>query len=142
MRTLQGKFGRGVIEAAKLFPVPGVVAGLAGLFGGMRIDVAPGAGLIARNDTAGQRAAAAPATWAAFDVIHVRQRFVAVGAQHGGVSVDQSEFRLRVTRQIERGRPEGFLRVAKFAAIFVRRGAEFAAMRIGVAIHADQLAVL
>src|SRR5579872_5708717 len=46
MSAFQGKFGRSVIEAAELFPIPGVVAGLAGLFGGMWIRVAPGARLI------------------------------------------------------------------------------------------------
>ena len=65
---------------------------------------------------------------------------MAIRAQHGGVRVDQSEFRLRMARQVERGRPEGILRMAKFAAILKRRRAEFAAMRVHVAIHASRLA--
>jgi hypothetical protein len=47
-----------------------------------------------------------------------------------------------VARQVEGGGPERFLRMTLLAAVFVGRGAEFAAVRVGVAIHADQLARL
>jgi len=46
MRALQWEFGGSVIETTELFPVPGVVASLTGLFGGMRIHMTPGARLI------------------------------------------------------------------------------------------------
>ena len=128
-----------MIETAELFPVPGVVASLAGLFGGMRIHMTPGARLIREMILPGS-GRRRPGNMSRARIIHVRQRFMAVRAQHGGVSVNQSEFRLRMARQVERGRPERPLRMAKFTAILVRGRAEFAAMRVRVAIHAGRLA--
>ena len=54
-------------------------------------------------------------------IVHVGQRFVTVGAQNSGVSIDQSEFRLGVARKVEGRRPEGFLCMTQFAAVLVRR---------------------
>ncbi len=109
-----------MIEAAKLFPIPRVVAGFAGLFSGMRIGVAPGTRLIAEMILAcsGRRG---PANMGRIDIVYVGQRLVTVGAQHRGVSIDQSEFRLGVARQVECGGPEGVLCMTQFTAIFVGR---------------------
>lgn len=141
MRTFEREFCRGVVETAKLFPISRIMAGLAGLFGGMRIGVTPRARLIAEMILAGSR------RWGSRDmsgvsIVHVRQGFVALGAQYRRVCVDQGEFRFCMARKVECGGPERLLRVAQFTAIFVRCRPEFAAMWISMAIHADQLACL
>lgn len=120
MRAFEREFRRGVIEAAKFFPIPRVVAGFAGLFSGMRIGVAPGTRLIAEMILAcsGGRG---PANVSRIDIVYVEQRLMTVGAQYRGVSIDQSEFCLCVARQVECGGPEGVLCMTQFAAIFVRR---------------------
>ena len=138
MRAFERKFRGGVIEAAELFPIARVMARFAGLVGGMRIGVTSGAGLIGEMILAGRRRRGSR-DMSCIGIGHIGQRFVAVGAQHGGMSIDQDEFGLCVARQVERGGPEGFLRMAQVAAIFVGCGLEFTTMRVGVAIHAHQL---
>jgi hypothetical protein len=105
----------------------------------MRIRVAPGARRIGEMILPGSGRRRSR-YMGGVRIAHVGQRFVAVRAQYSRVSVDENEFRLRMARQVERGRPEGLLGMAEFAAILVRRQAEFAAMRVGVAIHAGRLA--
>ena len=139
MGAFQLEFRGCVVEAAQLFPIPRVVAGLASLFGRMRIGVAPGACLIGEMILAGRRRRCSR-DMSCVGVVHAGQGFVAVGAQNGRMSVDQNEFRLGVARQVERGGPEGILGVALFAAIFVGGGPEFAAMGVRMAIDANQLA--
>jgi len=141
MRALERKFRGPVVEAAKLFPIPRVVTGVARPSGGMRIGMAYGATLIIEVILAdcGRRSSVSMGSTA---VVHLRQRFVAVGAWRGGVRVDQYELRLRVARQAERGGLEGFLRMTHFASILIRGRFEFVAMRVGVASHAGQLARL
>jgi hypothetical protein len=141
MRAFQREFRGSMIEAAKLFPIPRVMAGFAGLFRGMRIGVAAGARLIGEMILAGDRRLGSR-DMSRIGVVHIGQGFVTIGAQYGRMSVDENEFRLRVARQVERRGPEGFLGVAQFAPIFVGCGPEFAAVRIGVTIHADQFACL
>lgn len=46
MRAFEREFRGGVVETAKLFPIPCVMAGFAGLFGRVWIVVTAGAGLI------------------------------------------------------------------------------------------------
>src|SRR5450631_223905 len=88
MRAFQGEFRRSVIEAAELFPIPGVVASLAGLFGGMRIRMAAGARLIGEMILPGSGRRRSGDMGGA-GIVHVGQSFVAVRAQHCGVSVDE-----------------------------------------------------
>ena len=138
MRALQGKLGGGVVETTKLLPIPRVMAGFAGLFRQMRIVVAAGATLIAEVILPGNWRRG-PRDMSGIRIVYVCERFVAISAQNRCVSVHQNKLGLRVPRQIEGRRTEGFLCMTQFAAIFVRRCAKFPAMRIGMAIHADQL---
>ena len=126
-----------MVEATKLLPISRVVAGFAGLFCRMRIVVAAGATLIAEVILPGKRRSG-PRDMSRVRIVYVCQRFVAIGAQNRCVSINENIFSLRVAGQIEGRRTEGFLCMTQFAAIFIRRSAKFSAMRIGMAIHADQ----
>lgn len=95
MRAFQGKFSGGVIEAAQLPPVPRVMTRFASLLGRMRVHMATGASLIGEMILArGRRRRSRHMR--RVRVIHVRQGFMTIGAQHGGVRVRQREFRFRV----------------------------------------------
>ena len=138
MRALQRKLCGGVVETTKLLPIARVVAGFAGLFRRMRIVVAARATLIAEVILPHKRRRGTR-RMSRIHIVDVCQRFVAIGAQNRCVSVNQNKFGLRVPRQIEGRGPEGFLCMTQLAAIFIRRCTKFPAMRIGMAIHADQL---
>ncbi len=137
--AFERKFRRGVIKAADFTPITRVVAGVARLLGGVRVHMASGAGLIGEMILPGRRRRAAMDV-SRGRVIHVRHRFVTVGAEHGRMCVDQPKLGFRVTAQIESGWAERLLRMAEFTAVLIGRCAEFAAVRISMAIGAEQLA--
>lgn len=135
MRAFQRELRRAVIVGPQLFPLADVMAGVAGFFGlpqfgPMRIAVAGGAGLF--------REMVLPGRLGIHLGIHVNQRLVAIGTNHGRMGSGERELRLGMARLIECGRLENALRMALLTLVDVGVALEFAAMRIFVAAHAGE----
>jgi len=79
MCAFKDEFRRGMVKAMKLFPIPCIVAGLAGLFGGMWIRVATRAGLISKVILTGERRRGSR-DMGRVRIIHVSQGLVAIDA--------------------------------------------------------------
>lgn len=132
--------GCGMVELRQIFPGLRGMAGLAAgkravgsAFGheiaelaAVRVGVADGAGKVfkaIRNSGRGRTRRGCAMT------LHTGDREVAAG---------ESEARLLVPRDVERGRMVALQRVTVFAAILVRRGGELLLVGVGVAVRAER----
>ena len=102
VRTFQWELCRGVIKRTNFPPLLGVVAGLAGLCGPMRIVMTHGAALLREAILAARRGRRGGGG---------RRWLMTVRAKHGDMRSGKDKLRLAMAREAISGRHEGNLRV-------------------------------